>query len=71
MTEPSDQLESDTALQVQARPGAPDHTRVRVDPGAPESPPRWHRTGRNDDWYWIDDEDPFVVPWGYFEDDDL
>ena len=46
---------------------------IRIDPGPIEREPRGRsdpsRAGR--DWYWVDPDDPSIVPWGYFEDDDL
>ncbi len=71
MIEPPNQLEPHGALQAQARPVTPVGIPNRVELGPEEQQRRLHPTRRNDDWYWIDDDDPFIVPWGYFEDDDL
>ncbi len=47
-------------------------TRTRGDSvGTEKRPRRSPPTRPSDDWYWIDEDDPSIVPWGYFEDDDL
>ncbi len=71
MTEPSNPLVARAARQAEAPPATRNGTDIRVDIGNKETLRRLYPSRASDDWYWIDDDDPFVVPWGYFEDDDL
>jgi len=65
--DPPDQPVSHTALQAPRRAVA----RRGVDPGTEKEPRRSSPTRLTADGYRIEGDDPSVVPWGYFEDDDL
>lgn len=65
MTKPSSQPVPRAALQAPKRP------RRGTDPGTEKRPRRSPPTRLTADGYRIEGDDPSIVPWGYFEDDDL
>jgi hypothetical protein len=67
MTKSSNQAVAHTALQAPRRAVK----RRRVDPGTEKKSHRSPPTRLTADGYRIEGEDPSIVPWGYFEDDDL
>ena len=67
MTKPSKQPEPHFALQAPRRPV----TRTGVNPGTGERLSRPPPIRLTADGYRIEGDDPSIVPWGYFEDDDL
>ncbi len=72
MTKPSNQPAPHTDRSVNSPSVTPKGIRRRGDSvGTEKRPRRSPRTRPSDDWYWIDDDDPSMVPWGYFVDDDL
>ncbi len=67
MTKPSKQPVSPTALQTPRRPV----TRKGASPGTEKKSRRSPPTRLTVDGYQTEGDDPSIVPWGYFEDDDL
>jgi len=65
MTKPSSQPVPHTALQTPKRP------RRGTDPGTEKRRRPSPSIRLTVDGYQTDDDDPSIVPWGYFEDDDL
>ena len=68
MTKPSNQPVPHTALKAPRRPVTP---RRGVEPGTEKKSRRSPPTRLTVDGYQTEGDDPSIVPWGYFEDDDL
>jgi len=67
MTKRSNQPVPHTALKAPRRPV----TRRGIDPGTDKKARRSPPIRLTTDGYRIEGDDPSIVPWGYFEDDDL